>query len=164
MKNLWIAFAFMAAACNNTTNDDTAANNVEDDTTTSTATPITDTVCYLAVQNRDSILLQLQIKDSAITGLMQYDNFEIDGNIGTLQATRKNNRIEGYFRFFSEGMWSVREIVFEQQEGNLVQAQTADMVYSGDTARFQNKNALQFDARVFNPIDCGQLRFDAIPG
>lgn len=165
MRYLWIILFVTAASCNSTTTGDAGANKVNDSITQTTPdVKRQDTVCYLAVQNRDSILLQLHITDSTVTGLMQYDNFGMDGNNGTLQAELRNKRIEGHFRFFAEGTWSVREIVFEQQGEQWLQAQTDNMLYSGDTVRFENKNNLKFDAqRVFKSVDCGQLHFGVMP-
>ena len=164
MRYLWITLFVLASSCSNTDTEVTTTNKIDTTTQTSSSVNRMDTACYLAVQNRDSILLQLYTNDSTVTGLMQYDNFEIDGNIGTVQAIRHDNRIEGYFRFFAEGMWSVREIIFEEQGNQLRQAQTDNMIYSGDTARFQNKEDVLFEQqRVFQKWDCGQLHFDALP-
>lgn len=165
MRQIWIALLALAAGC-------TDATHTKPDTTNSaavgnkdtTGTNHMETACYLAVQNRDTILLQLQVKDSLVSGKMQYRNFGMDGNIGTLEATRRNNRMEGSFRYFAEGMWSVREIILEQRDGYLVQAQTTDMHYTGDTVRFKHKNNPTFDEqRVFKKVDCQQLTFGPMP-
>ena len=120
--------------------------------------------CYRAVQGQDTILLQLTGSDSTISGTMQYDNYGIDGNIGTLQATVRNNRLQGYFRFFSEGMWSVREVIFEKRQNQLLQADTRQMTSSGDTVVFSNPQLLNWDTqRPFVPVNCSELEFDAVP-
>ena len=171
MKYLgWImAIAFLG--CNNapnktkTTDAPTTADTLS---TVGNNTPAKDTSavthCYLAVQDRDTIRLQLVVKDSLVTGRMQYDNYQVDGNIGTVQAAKRNGRISGHFTFFAEGMWSVREIIFEERNGQLLQASTNSMSYGKDTVRFSNPQNLTFEQdRPFTPVPCSTVQFPELP-
>ena len=95
---------------------------------------------------------------------MQYDNYQVDGNFGTVQAVKRGNRISGHFTFFAEGMWSVREIIFEERNGQLLQASTNNMSYGKDTMRFTNTQNLLFEEdRPFEPVPCSTLQFPQLP-
>jgi hypothetical protein len=163
MKLLAFLLAIIFFSCNNST--ETTHTEIKDTTIAAPQTTITPNRlagCYLAVKGRDTIRLQLAIKDSLVTGQMQYDNFEIDGNIGTVEGVVRNGRISGYFTFLAEGMWSVREVVFEERDGQLLQASTSNMTYRTDTARFQGN--ISFDTqRPFTSIACPELRFPQLP-
>lgn len=171
MKLLVLIMALVFISCNNapkkttpsgaTANADTSA---AVDTTTQTNTAYPTPNCYLAVQDRDTIRLQLNVKDSLVTGKMQYDNYQVDGNIGTIQAVKRGGRISGHFTFFAEGMWSVREIIFEERNGQLLQASTNSMSYGKDTVRFSSTQNLPFDEdRPFTPVACSTLQFPELP-
>ena len=171
MKYFVLIMAMVFISCNNTPKKTTSAgaNNSADtiataDTLTKNNTANPTPNCYLAVQDRDSIRLQLTIKDSLVTGQMQYDNYQVDGNMGTVQAVKRGNRISGHFTFFAEGMWSVREIIFEERNGQLLQASTNSMTYGKDTVRFNSTQNLPFDEdRPFTPVSCSTLQFPELP-
>jgi len=161
---IWILL--LASACISCNNQTQNTNTTTNDTTTA------DTIvqqpnetfagCYLAVKGHDTIRLQLNVTDSLVSGQMQYDNFGIDGNIGTINGVLRQGRISGYFRFLSEGMWSVREVAFEEKSGQLLQASTAAMQYSGDTAKF-TEPVVWDTARPFTRVPCSQLVFPPMP-
>ncbi len=170
MKPLAIIIALALLSCNNTSE----TTRTEIKPTTDTAQRAADSLaqsstgaqaaCYLAVDDRDTIRLQLTINDSLVSGKMQYDNYQVDGNIGTVQALKQGGRISGHFTFFAEGMWSVREIIFEERNGQLLQASTNNMSYGKDTMRFTNTQNLAFDEdRPFKPVPCSTLQFPQLP-
>jgi len=120
--------------------------------------------CYRAVQGRDTIWLQLEINGLMVTGRMQYDNFEIDGNIGTINGTAQGNRITGLFTYFSEGMWSVREVILEARNGQLLQSDMRKINMQKDTMRFNQDDSLVFDVqRPFNSVPCSEVQFSPLP-
>lgn len=170
VKKLVLLLALSWMGCNNASKE----NNTTADTSgqkaapqTAITEPQTSTLqagCYRAVQNRDTILLQLEINGNIVTGQMQYDNFEIDGNVGTINGVLQGGRISGVFTYASEGMWSVREIVFEVRNGQLLQADTRNMKLDKDTLRFANPDSLVFDAqRPFSSVRCTEVQFDTLP-
>lgn len=168
MKYIVLIMALVFISCNDETNTTPAATN-NTDTAASADTMINNNSnpapqCYLAVEDRDTIRLQLTITDSLVTGKMQYDNYQVDGNIGTVQAVKRGGRISGHFTFFAEGMWSVREIIFEERNGQLLQASTNNMSYGKDTMRFTNTQNLLFEEdRPFKPVPCNTLQFPQLP-
>lgn len=171
MKHLaWLA-AFALISCNNNTEKNKATTDTIAETNMAPAPHTTEAAaesslqggCYYAANGRDTIWLQLHINGSEVTGQMQYDNFEIDGNMGTIQGVVEANRVKGYFTFLSEGQWSVRQVVFEERNGQLLQGSTNNMQYEKDTALFATPNPPLDAQRPFAPIPCSQVRFPKLP-
>jgi len=114
--------------------------------------------CYRYIRNRDTIKLKLAVKDIIVNGELAYDNYQIDGSAGTIQGIIRNNQVIVYYNFASEGMQSVREVVFLIRGKKLVQADTQDMSFRNDTAIYKDHQQINFDtSRIFSPINCKEL-------
>ena len=150
----WLAFALLAGACNNEGKTSTQA---ENDTMTSAVAPAGDTLssgCYSQIINRDTSLLQLQSKDSSITGSLSYAIYEKDRNDGTLQAEQSGDIIRGWYLFKSEGIISVRQVAWKINGEELWPA-IGEVMQKNDTALFAKPDQLKFDStRPFKKIPC----------
>lgn len=146
------------AACNN--NQQTVQ---EDSTRTdsavsdSIAAPVADTVlsgCYSMMVNRDTSSLQMQVKGNQATGSISYNLSGKDRNDGTFEGEISNDRLSGWYLFRSEGLMSVRQVVFRIGQGYLWPA-TGEVMERNDTAMFRDINKLSFDtSRAFVKVRC----------
>ncbi len=57
---------------------------------------------YIKVTGRDTVRLQLKVVDSAVTGTMEFDNFEKDSSHGSVKGNVKNDRLYVWYNFSSE--------------------------------------------------------------
>lgn len=153
----------LLGACNNnastTASKDTAASsqtihtNIRD-TVVTNATPVVLNGCYQMLLKRDTATLRLNVKDSTVTGDLQYAFYEKDRNSGTINGVLRNDTIYADYAFQSEGTTSVRELVFKVQDGTLLQG-FGDLTERNGKIVFQDKTKLQFQtANPFLKIQC----------
>jgi hypothetical protein len=110
--------------------------------------------CYTQVFNRDTAYLQLEIKDSNITGPLTYNIFQKDRNEGSIKAEIADSLITGWYLFKSEGIISVRQVAWRIKPGQLWPA-TGKMIQRNDTTMFANPDKLEFDSkRPFVKVKC----------
>ena len=163
MKLYLFIFSLMLFSCNNkkksekiddSKNIDTIPGVVEngkDDKFIST-TPLTQ--CYEWTVNKDSAYLKITYMDNAITGDLVYDWKEKDGNKGTIEGYVDNNLVVAWYTFQSEGITSVREVVFKVDGSKLIEG-VGESVALTDTMKFKDKSKLEFfDDRPFEKINC----------
>ena len=136
----------------------TTKNNPVNNTAKSAGTYDSLSGCYRYIQKRDTIKLKLTVKDTTVNGELAFDNYQIDGSSGTIQGIIRNNQVIVYYNFASEGMQSVREVVFLFRGKKLVQADTQDMSFRNDTAIYKDHQQINFDtSRIFSPVNCDEL-------
>lgn len=164
MHKLFIVIVVFCSCCNDdsapvTAQKDTAQSsqtihtNVTD-TVVTNATPMVLTGCYQMILKRDTATLNLTVKDTTITGDLRYDWYEKDGNTGTLNGVLRNDTIYADYTFQSEGMTSVREVVFKIQDGGLQQG-FGELNEQGGKIVFREPNRLQFQtANPFLKVAC----------
>lgn len=101
--------------------------------------------CYTAVLDRDTSELVLQHLGGAISvsGELEIANFEKDKNKGTINGEVKDDLIVGWYKFFSEGKSSIRQIVFKIEGDTLLEGY-GDTTMSGDTILFKSITALNY--------------------
>lgn len=152
-----IAFLFIAGCNSNQDNSKVAEKVVDDSTKESTKSTNTSpdlNGCFVSVIKRDTANLKLNINNGEVSGSLVYDRFEKDGNIGTIKGKMQDSIIIADYTFQSEGMTSVREVVFKIQDEKLIEGY-GDIVMKGDTARFKNITQLKFlDEQPFVKGEC----------
>ena len=101
--------------------------------------------CYTAILDRDTSELVLQHLGGAesVSGELGIINFEKDRNNGTINGEIKDNLIVGWYKFFSEGKSSVRQIVFKIEGDKLLEGY-GDVEMQGDTMVFKSIVALNY--------------------
>lgn len=160
-------YAFLIAlllACNN--NNKPATTDLQDavsegsvhagagDTIATGAQPFVLTGCYEMTLKKDSAFLDLQVVDTFITGSLTFNFFEKDKNSGTLKGVLRNDRIVADYTFQSEGVTSVREVIFMIEDGTLLQAY-GELKEQGGKLVFADKENLQFQKpNPFIKVDC----------
>ncbi|MGY4385560.1 hypothetical protein ACVWYN_002600 [Pedobacter sp. UYP24] len=110
--------------------------------------------CYTYIKNRDTASLKLHVQDHEITGDLSYKLFEKDSNKGTIVGALKGDTIIAEYTFDSEGMRSIREVIFLKKDGKLYEGY-GDTEEKGVKVIFKNRSALKFDSGiVFDKTDC----------
>lgn len=114
--------------------------------------------CYTAIMDRDTSELVLQHLGGAksVSGELDIYNFEKDKNNGTINGEVKEDLIVGWYKFFSEGKSSVRQVVFKVQGDTLLEGYGNLIGQRGsDTLMFENIGALKYlKEKPFVKRDC----------
>ena len=101
--------------------------------------------CYTMVIEKDSAELMLRDSVGVLTGTLEYNRFEKDDNTGTFTGhITPKNHLEGWYRFSSEGMISVRQVIFNIANKELIEGY-GDMELTHDTARFKYPSNLRYE-------------------
>lgn len=99
--------------------------------------------CYNLIVNGDTTTLKLTVAENKATGNLKYIRKEKDSNTGTISGAINDSLIVADYTFKSEGMTSVREVIFKIKGDSLVEG-WGDLNTSGDTIRYKNKANMQF--------------------
>ncbi len=146
IRIMFITFVFVAG-CNSKREANTDSVVAKEDTVTElryvTKAPLGLPGCYSWTAGRDTATVHLQVTENQVTGNLIYDWSEKDRNSGTLQGVLQDSLVVANYTFQSEGMTSVREVVFKIKGDSLVEG-FGDFNTSGDTIKYKNKAQLQF--------------------
>ena len=113
------------------------------DTLTTDAAPFVLSGCYEMTLKRDTVFLQLDVTDTLVSGTLIFDFYEKDRNEGSLKGVLRNDQIIGFYTFQSEGIQSVREVVFKIHNQTLLSGFGALEEQNGRLV-FKDKNGLQY--------------------
>ena len=105
--------------------------------------------CYEMTMKKDSAFMRLQLQDSIAIGTLNFIFFEKDRNTGTFKGVLRGDRIVADYTFQSEGMTSVREIVFKIKDTTLVQG-FGELKEEGSKLVFENLDEVQY--QLANPF------------
>jgi len=150
------------AACNNESGSGTNPGDTTvvaaDTTTSATKSTVPDASalagCYSVIHGRDTSTLQLEVKGVNVTGPLVYSLYEKDRNDGTLQAEVKDNLLTGWYFFKSEGIMSVRQVIWKIHDGQLWPGM-GEMRSNKDSLLFKNAATLQYDStHPFTKVPC----------
>lgn len=110
--------------------------------------------CYQMIIGKDSAMMNLLVNGNNVSGKLDYKRFEKDSNKGNFAGTIDNDKISAWYTFQSEGMVSVRQVVFKIN-GNTLSEGYGDIELKGDTAYFKFPNTLNYEANhPFTKVDC----------
>lgn len=162
MKPLIFILALLviiAASCtsdNKSKVDTDTAEVIALDTTFSATTPKTSSSdCYVYIKNRDTASLIIKIDGEELTGDLNYNLFEKDRNKGTIAGEMKGDTIIAEYTFDSEGLRSVREVIFVKRiDGNIYEG-TGEVIEKGGKMIFKDRSTLKFSpTMVFKKTNC----------
>jgi hypothetical protein len=161
IRSCWISLILFLYSCNS--NDANTASSENDSNTGAhagaTQTGTLSTIglrdgCYEMTMKRDTVLLRITIKDTVVTGQLDYRWHEKDRNTGTIHGVIKDSLIIADYTFQSEGMTSLREVVFKLKGDTLIQG-FGEINEENGKVIFLDKNRLQFaNANPFIRVDC----------
>lgn len=118
--------------------------------------PVTDTetaACYVYINSKDTVLLHVYMKDKVATGELTYNFYEKDKNTGTIQGELKGDTLIADYSFVSEGVSSVREVVFLKKGSELVEGH-GDAEQVDNKLIFKNRSTLNFSGITLKTAAC----------
>ena len=127
-------------ACNSQTKNNTALQNA-----TTLNEPIT--TCYSYAKNSNKVSLQITIKGNKLTGDLTYNYFQKDKNAGKIDGEMRGDTLFADYHFKSEGLNSVREIVFLKMGNQLIEGYGRVLEKSGNMV-FKDRTALNFENKM----------------
>ncbi|TDQ79958.1 hypothetical protein [Sphingobacterium yanglingense] len=99
---------------------------------------------YLFLSEGDTISLALQQQKDSVFGELKYAFSGKDRNVGKINGTLKDSLITGDYSFVSEGVPSVRQVVFRVTDQGLVEGY-GEIEESNGKMIFSDKDHLSFD-------------------
>ncbi|MGN7818890.1 hypothetical protein ACTJJB_02100 [Chitinophaga sp. 22536] len=146
-------FLLLAAVVTSCSQSGSQANKNTDSLKTEVTSGNSD-ACFLKATGKDSVLLQVHIKDTSISGDLSYRYFEKDRNTGAISGSIRNNIIHAQYTFMSEGVQSTRPVVFKLQDDKAYEA-VPDSINPEGIPVFSGKDAaLKFDVAPLLKISC----------
>ncbi len=150
MRLLSVLGLIIFSACSGTGNtpdggSDSVAtmhNNIRDTIVTGRM-PVRLNGCYQMTMKEDTADLKITLRDSTVTGNLEYRLKEKDRNSGTLAGVLREGFIYADYTFQSEGVTSVREVAFKI-EGDTLLPGFGDIREAGGKVVFTNRSALQY--------------------
>jgi hypothetical protein len=150
---LCLAVPFIIAACNNATEENaTKTDTAFEASTTENIIKVPGKMCFQAILQRDTISIELFIKDSTVSGNLVYNMFEKDDNKGTFSGKISGDIIKADYTFLSEGTTSIREVMFRLKDNTLTEGY-GDMEEKVNKSVFKDSSKVQF-TQMYNSIDC----------
>lgn len=111
--------------------------------------------CYVYIKNRDTATLKLNLEGEELTGALDYKLFEKDSNKGKIAGEMKGDTIIAEYTFDSEGMRSVREVVFVKKDDGNIYEGFGEVTEKDGKMVFKNRSTLKFSpTMVFTKTDC----------
>ena len=118
------------------------------ESTTKTEVKTTQTeTCYQHTKDSSTIRLNVTINDNMITGNLTYDYYQKDKSKGTIKGQLKSDTLFADYTFMSEGVESVREVVFIKTANGWVEGYGEIDDKDGKVV-FKNRNKITFDNNV----------------
>jgi hypothetical protein len=111
--------------------------------------------CYVSTANNSTIKLSFNVNSQQeVNGKLSYSLYAKDKNEGTIIGNMKGDTLIADYTFMSEGVSSIREVVFLQKEGTFVEGY-GDVVDANNKVSFKDKSKLKFDGKtILTKVDC----------
>lgn len=110
--------------------------------------------CYEMIISRDTAYMQLADSGYFYTGMLSYKRFEKDSNKGIVSLSKEKDHLSGWYTFQSEGITSVRQIIFKAYDGKLAEG-FGEVGVVGDSAFYKYPVTLQFEeTHPFIKVNC----------
>lgn len=109
--------------------------------------------CYVKF-DRDTIQLSLLSTGDSVSGTLRYKVFQKDENNGSIHGNFRADTLFAEYVFQSEGMQSIREVVFLRKNGSLVQG-IGPVEEQGNRQYFTDHKQIHFDSGIeLRKSDC----------
>ncbi len=99
--------------------------------------------CYQHSKDSSTIKLNIIMKGDIVTGNLIYDFYQKDKNQGTIKGTLKSDTLFADYTFVSEGIESVREVVFLKTVDGFVEGY-GEIDDKDGKVMFKNRNTITF--------------------
>jgi len=158
IHKLLLFIALSSTACNNA-GDSSASDNPGADSSQAVTVPVTRESlagCYSQIYERDTSSLHVKLANDSLTGDLVYKIFEKDRNDGMFKGDLSNDVLSGWYYFKSEGVMSVRQVLWKISNGQLWPAM-GEMKIRNDTMIFTDPASLKFDdTHPFVKVNCAE--------
>lgn len=113
--------------------------------------------CYTSRLNGNIVALSFNVNShQEVNGKLSYNITGKDKNEGTIIGNMKGDTLIADYTFVSEGVSSIREVVFLQKDGALIEGY-GEVVDANNKVTFKDKKKLKFDAKnTLTKSDCPQ--------
>jgi len=113
--------------------------------------------CYTSRLNGNIVALSFNVNShQEVNGKLSYNITGKDKNEGTIIGNMKGDTLIADYTFMSEGVSSVREVVFLQKDGAFIEGY-GDVADANNKVTFKDKKKLKFDAKnTLIKSDCPQ--------
>lgn len=111
--------------------------------------------CYILQQDKNVYTLALQAQNGpSVAGTMHYDNFQFDDSSGVFVGNYENSILLGNYSFSSEGMNSVRQLIWKRSGNDFVEG-SGDYTTVANKQIFVNPNSVTWNKdRTFVQSPC----------
>ena len=99
--------------------------------------------CYSSRLNKDTVRLKVEVFEHVITGMLSYHFHEKDSNNGDIEGQFKGDTLVADYSFISEGIRSVRQVVFLIKDSTATEGY-GEMEEKNGKMFFKNLNELVF--------------------
>lgn len=152
-KNLFLLFILALSACNSGQDKQAEIKDSVSETPQPENTiAIPGKQCFQRVMQKDTINIELFIKDTAVSGNLIYNFYEKDSNKGTFKGSIHGEIIKADYTFQSEGKVSVREVMFKLKDNVLTEGFGETLVKDNKFV-FKDSSQIQY-TQVFQPVAC----------
>ncbi len=115
--------------------------------------------CYRMAIDRDTAYLKMELNGNDVSGNLVYDGWEKDDNRGTISGRLSGNKITLWYRYQSEGVWSVRQVIYKVGN-NVLYEGYGEFEGSEDSAVFRFPDALRYEENhPYQKIPCNEAKF-----
>jgi len=118
-------------------------------------TQTSDTACFIYAGREDEVFMQLvPAGEGRFRGMLQYDLNYKDRNDGTLEGSLDGDKLVAEYTFRSEGLTSVRQVVFRKEGDTWVEGY-GETVEAAGKQTFKDINALKYNTAIrLKPVSC----------
>lgn len=110
--------------------------------------------CYASIAGNDTLSLRMELLGNDVTGELSYNLFGKDGNEGTIRGEMHGDTLIADYTFTSEGIESVRQVVFLRENDGFVEGYGETTTRNGRMV-YENPGSLQFErGMVFREVPC----------
>jgi hypothetical protein len=135
-----VAVVIGVSACNHS--QETVEANISEKDTAANKTTLPVAVCY-ASYGKDSVRLNVEIIEKAVTGSLLYKPYQKDSNSGNVEGLLKGDTLLANYTFMSEGVQSVRQVIFLLQDSIAIEGY-GDMEDKNGNMIFKNSSRIIF--------------------
>lgn len=113
--------------------------------------------CFLFVLKRDTISLEFRATTGdSVSGRLAYRFYEKDKSSGTIRGTLRNNIVDAQYQFMSEGMESIRQVVFRMEGEKLYEGRPDTFDQQGNPVFNKDATRIPFDTIPFIRQPCNE--------
>lgn len=110
--------------------------------------------CYQLAKGKDTVTANLTIEGQKVSGNLVYSFYEKDKNTGSILGTIKGDTLLADYTFQSEGMESIRQVIFLRKDKTLIEGY-GESKQEGNKSFFSNAKAIEFtSSTILKEVPC----------